>query len=141
MHRSNRRNYEGLKSHRSRLHHVLYYSPRCLQVTIPFLLLHGGADAVTDPEVSKALYDQAKSFDKTFKLYPGMWHGLLTGEPDDNVEIVWRDILAWLEQRSNQGGESKPDSASSTGATIKTGKNEERVIQDQADVKTAVATL
>ncbi|GAQ87215.1 Monoacylglycerol Lipase [Klebsormidium nitens] len=112
------------------------------EVTIPFLLLHGGADAVTDPEVSAALHDQAKSFDKTFKLYPGMWHGLLTGEPDDNAELVWHDILAWLDQRSGAAaGPTQADPAASTGATIKTGESEERAIQDHADVKAAVATL
>eukprot|EP00850_Spirogloea_muscicola_P015016 SM000112S23958 [mRNA] locus=s112:16993:19700:+ [translate_table: standard] len=68
------------------------------EITIPFLLLHGEADTVTDPEVSRALYDNARSFDKTFRIYPGMWHGLTSGEPDDNVEIVFKDILGWLDK-------------------------------------------
>jgi hypothetical protein len=67
---------------------------------MPFLVLHGEADTVTDPEVSRALYEGAASTDKTFKLYPGMWHGLTAGEPDENVELVFSDILAWLDQRS-----------------------------------------
>lgn len=46
------------------------------QVTIPFLLLHGAADTVTDPAVSQALYQQAASSDKTFKLYPDVGHPL-----------------------------------------------------------------
>lgn len=70
------------------------------QVTLPFLVLHGEADTVTDPEISKALYERASSRDKTMKLYPGMWHGLTSGEPDENVEIVFRDIIAWLEKHS-----------------------------------------
>jgi alpha-beta hydrolase superfamily lysophospholipase len=41
-----------------------------LQITFPFLLLHGEADRVTDPDISKELYKSAKSFDKEFKLYP-----------------------------------------------------------------------
>ncbi|GAA0154586.1 hypothetical protein Leryth_004889 [Lithospermum erythrorhizon] len=69
------------------------------EVTIPFLLLHGEADIVTDPEVSRALYERASSKDKTFKLYPGMWHALTAGEPDDNVEIVFSDIISWLDKR------------------------------------------
>lgn len=67
-----------------------------VQVTLPFFVLHGEADTVTDPEVSRALYEQASSVDKTIKLYPGMWHGLTSGEPDENVEIVFADIIAWL---------------------------------------------
>ncbi|KAK6260251.1 Serine aminopeptidase [Theobroma cacao] len=71
------------------------------QVTLPFFVLHGEADIVTDPEVSKALYDKASSRDKTIKLYPGMWHGLTSGEPDENIEIVFADITAWLDKRCN----------------------------------------
>eukprot|EP00897_Mesotaenium_endlicherianum_P005469 jgi/Mesen1/4950/ME000247S04236 len=70
------------------------------KVTLPFLVLHGEADVVTDPAVSKALYDQAKSADKTIKIYPGMWHSLTEGEPDDNIAIVYKDVLTWLEQRA-----------------------------------------
>ncbi|XP_057535921.1 caffeoylshikimate esterase-like isoform X2 [Amaranthus tricolor] len=71
------------------------------EVTLPFFVLHGEADIVTDPEVSRALYEQASSVDKTIKLYPGMWHALTSGEPDDNVELVFSDIVAWLDKRSN----------------------------------------
>ncbi|XP_031112844.1 caffeoylshikimate esterase isoform X1 [Ipomoea triloba] len=70
-------------------------------ITLPFFVLHGEADTVTDPEVSKALYKQASSKDKTIKLYPGMWHGLTSGEPDDNIEIVFSDIISWLDKRSS----------------------------------------
>jgi len=70
------------------------------QVTMPFFILHGEADTVTDPEVSRALYERAASTDKTIKLYPGMWHGLTAGEPDENVELVFSDIVSWLDKRS-----------------------------------------
>ena len=71
------------------------------EVRMPFFILHGEADTVTDPEVSRALYDRAASADKTIKLYPGMWHGLTAGEADDNVELVFADIVAWLDKRSH----------------------------------------
>ncbi|KAL0389641.1 UNVERIFIED_CONTAM: Caffeoylshikimate esterase [Sesamum calycinum] len=67
---------------------------------LPFFVLHGEADIVTDPEVSRALYEQASSSDKTIKLYQGMWHGLTAGEPDDNIEIVFSDIISWLDRRA-----------------------------------------
>lgn len=70
------------------------------QVTIPFFVLHGEADTVTDPEVSRALYERASSVDKTIKLYAGMWHGLTSGEPDSNIEAVFADIISWLDRRS-----------------------------------------
>lgn len=69
-------------------------------MTLPFFVLHGEADTVTDPEVSRALYEQASSKDKTIKLYPGMWHGLTSGEPDNNIDIVFADIISWLDKRS-----------------------------------------
>ncbi|KAF5931366.1 hypothetical protein HYC85_032239 [Camellia sinensis] len=72
-------------------------------VTLPFFVLHGEADTVTDPEVSKALYEQASSKDKTIKLYPGMWHALTSGESDSNIEIVFSDIIAWLDKRCVDG--------------------------------------
>ncbi|KAI3668274.1 hypothetical protein L6452_43351 [Arctium lappa] len=71
------------------------------QVTFPFFVLHGEADSVTDPQVSKALYDEASSEDKTIKLYPGMWHGLTAGETDQNIDIVFGDIISWLDKRSD----------------------------------------
>lgn len=73
------------------------------EVTMPFFVLHGEADIVTDPEVSRALYEEASSIDKTIKLYPGMWHGLTSGEPNDNIKIVFSDIVAWLDKRSDSG--------------------------------------
>ncbi|WCJ22218.1 alpha/beta-Hydrolases superfamily protein [Euphorbia peplus] len=70
------------------------------QVKLPFLVLHGDADTVTDPELSKALYEKAGSKDKTIKLYRGMWHGLTAGETEENVGIVFKDIIAWLDNHT-----------------------------------------
>ncbi|KAM1604636.1 hypothetical protein ACFX1Z_031095 [Malus domestica] len=71
------------------------------EVRLPFFVLHGEADTVTDPEVSRSLYEKASSTDKTIKLYPGMWHGLTSGEPDGNVEVVFADIITWLEKHTS----------------------------------------
>ncbi|XP_021617320.1 caffeoylshikimate esterase [Manihot esculenta] len=68
-------------------------------VSLPFLVLHGEDDKVTDKKVSQQLHRVASSKDKTIKLYPGMWHGLLYGEPLENIEIVFKDIIGWLEER------------------------------------------
>lgn len=76
-----------------------YLSQKLGEVKLPFIVLHGSADAVTDPDVSRALYEEAKSEDKTIKIYYGMMHSLLFGETDENVDIVRRDILSWLNDR------------------------------------------
>ncbi|KAI4351143.1 hypothetical protein L6164_005526 [Bauhinia variegata] len=78
---------------------------RLSEVSLPFLVLHGEEDKVTAKEVSKQLYDVASSSDKTFKLYSGMWHGLLYGETPENIEIVFSDIISWLVKRSLEGNE------------------------------------
>ncbi|CAI0451374.1 unnamed protein product [Linum tenue] len=69
-----------------------------LQVSLPLLILHGEADIVTDPSVSKALYEKAKSSDKTLKLYKDAFHSLLEGEPDETITQVFNDIISWLDQ-------------------------------------------
>ncbi|XP_072997403.1 caffeoylshikimate esterase-like [Typha latifolia] len=73
------------------------------QVSLPFLIVHGEDDKVTDPSVSKLLYESASSEDKAFKLYPGMWHALTSGEPPENINLVFRDIVAWLDDRTAAG--------------------------------------
>lgn len=70
------------------------------QVTLPFLVLQGENDVVTDPRISKTLYEEANSIDKTMKLYSGMCHAIATGETDENVALVFADIIAWLDQRA-----------------------------------------
>lgn len=77
-----------------------YLHSKLSHVSIPFLVVHGSADVVTDPGISRTLYETASSADKTIKIYDGMMHSLLFGETDDNVDIVRRDILDWLSQRS-----------------------------------------
>ncbi|KAK7356396.1 hypothetical protein VNO80_15667 [Phaseolus coccineus] len=70
------------------------------EVTLPLLVLQGEKDRVTDPEISRTLYEKASSTDKTIKLYMGMCHGVTTGESDENITLVFRDIITWLDERS-----------------------------------------
>ncbi|CAN6546491.1 unnamed protein product [Malus baccata var. baccata] len=65
-----------------------YVSERLVDVSLPFIVLHGSADVGTDPELSRALYAAAKSEDKTLKIYEGMMQSSLFGEIDENVEVV-----------------------------------------------------
>ncbi|KAK8510252.1 hypothetical protein V6N13_103846 [Hibiscus sabdariffa] len=73
------------------------------EVNIPFIVLHGEDDKVTAPQVSQELFNVATTTDKTIKLYPGMWHGLLYGEPLENIEVVFADIIRWLNERTKLG--------------------------------------
>jgi len=69
---------------------------RLSQFSLPLLVMHGGADRLTDPEGSRRLYEQAASQDKTLKLYPGLYHELLN-EPE-RLQVT-SDLVAWLEAR------------------------------------------
>ncbi|ONK68173.1 uncharacterized protein A4U43_C05F8390, partial [Asparagus officinalis] len=71
------------------------------KVSSPLLILHGAADKVTDPKVSKYLYEKASTEDKTLKLYEESYHSILEGEPDDRIESVIDDIICWLDSRSS----------------------------------------
>lgn len=66
----------------------------------PFLVLHGLADLVTDPALSESLYKESRSKDKCIKLYEGMWHSLLIGEPDPSIHQVFNDMGKWITKRA-----------------------------------------
>ncbi|XP_073003295.1 caffeoylshikimate esterase-like [Typha latifolia] len=70
------------------------------KVSSPLLVLHGAADKVTDPNVSRFLYDRASTEDKTLKLYEEGYHSILEGEPDDRISTVINDIISWLDSHS-----------------------------------------
>ncbi|KAH8483363.1 hypothetical protein H0E87_027957 [Populus deltoides] len=75
---------------------------RLEEVSLPLLILHGEADTVTDPSVSKALHEKACCSDKKLKLYKDAYHALLEGEPDEMIIQVFNDIISWLDERSRE---------------------------------------
>ncbi|MCI03325.1 caffeoylshikimate esterase-like, partial [Trifolium medium] len=60
---------------------------------------------VCDPACVEELYSRAGSKDKTLKIYDGMWHQLV-GESEENVELVFGDILEWLTKRATVDDET-----------------------------------
>ncbi|XP_058087219.1 caffeoylshikimate esterase isoform X2 [Magnolia sinica] len=75
---------------------------RLEEISLPLLILHGEADTVTDPSVSKALYEKASSSDKKFLLYKDSYHALLEGESDEMIFKVLNDIISWLDEHSTR---------------------------------------
>ncbi len=65
-------------------------------ISLPLLVLHGDADAMTAPSGSQFLYDAVGSEDKTLKLYPGLYHEIFN-EPERDQVIG--DLLSWLGER------------------------------------------
>ncbi|XP_056684323.1 caffeoylshikimate esterase isoform X1 [Spinacia oleracea] len=75
---------------------------RLQEVSLPLLILHGEADALTDPSVSKALFEKASTRDKKLNLYKNACHQLLEGEPDEVVFGIFNDIISWLDDHSSK---------------------------------------
>lgn len=75
---------------------------RLEEVSLPLLILHGEADIVTDPSVSKTFYEKASSTDKKLKLYKDAYHSLLEGEPDEMIIQVFSDIILWLDDQDRK---------------------------------------
>ncbi|CAH9124240.1 unnamed protein product [Cuscuta epithymum] len=74
------------------------------KVTAPFLTLHGTADGLTCPSGSEMLYEKASSVDKSLKLYDGLYHSLVQGEPDVDAARVLADMRAWIDERAQKYG-------------------------------------
>ncbi|PKA61549.1 hypothetical protein AXF42_Ash018837 [Apostasia shenzhenica] len=66
------------------------------RITVPFIVLHGTADTVTDPDGSKKLYNQASSADKNIMLYDDLLHDLLFEPERDEIA---ENIMKWLRAR------------------------------------------
>ena len=73
-----------------------YLKQNLRKLKVPFLVLHGTADNVTDHEASQKLYEEASSNDKTIKLFEGFLHDLLF-EPER--DYIVQDIIEWLNYR------------------------------------------
>jgi len=66
-------------------------------ITVPFLVMHGTDDILTNPEGSKLLYEKAQSADKTLKIYEGYYHELFN---EEGKEVVIKDTLDWLKKHT-----------------------------------------
>lgn len=73
-----------------------YLQQNLNKLRVPFFVLHGTADSVTDPVASQKLYEEASSTDKAIKLYDGFLHDLLF-EPERDA--ITQDIIQWLNSR------------------------------------------
>jgi alpha-beta hydrolase superfamily lysophospholipase len=66
------------------------------QLRLPVLILHGGADKLTDPQGSEWLHEVASSTDKTLKVYEGYYHEVFN---ELGREKVLEDVEGWLAER------------------------------------------
>eukprot|EP00438_Fugacium_kawagutii_P009264 Skav235214 [mRNA] locus=scaffold3995:25992:31942:+ [translate_table: standard] len=87
---------------------------RMSEMQTPFIIAHGAADKVTDPETSKRLYEESVAKDKDLKLYPDVHHAELfscmagsyedvdwTSEELAATKACLEDTAAWMSARSS----------------------------------------
>jgi alpha-beta hydrolase superfamily lysophospholipase len=67
---------------------------RAAELKVPFLLVHGGDDPLSDPEGSRRFFAAGTAPGRAIKIYPGLYHEIFN-EPEQ--EQVFRDIESWLE--------------------------------------------
>ncbi|MHA2024262.1 MAG: alpha/beta hydrolase [Candidatus Thorarchaeota archaeon] len=65
------------------------------KITLPVIVQQSGEDLILDPERNKEFFDNIASEDKTWKLYPGLYH-----EPfhEEGGEEFIADLFGWLEE-------------------------------------------
>ena len=64
----------------------------------PVLILHGGADQLTEPRGSRDLFERSSSEDKRLEIYDGCYHEVLNELPEDRARVR-ADVLGWIEER------------------------------------------
>lgn len=65
-------------------------------ISLPLLLLHGGADVMASPEGSRFLHEHVSSADKTLEIFPGLFHEIFN-EPEH--EAIFATVLEWCDKR------------------------------------------
>lgn len=65
-------------------------------LSLPVLLMHGGADQLTDPHATEEFHRDAGGGDKTLRIYDGQFHEILN---ELDPLPAHHDILSWIGQR------------------------------------------
>lgn len=69
------------------------------QITLPWLLVHGEADAIAPVQGSRVLFDALQSQDKQLVIYPGLRHEVHNERPAERAKFI--DLLSgWILERS-----------------------------------------
>lgn len=74
-----------------------YVQKKFKTIQLPFLVMHGGADKLSNPKGSQLMYDEASSEDKSIKIFDGFYHEIMR-EPDK--QLFFDTLVNWLKKRS-----------------------------------------
>lgn len=67
------------------------------ELGLPMLVLQGSADKVSDPEITRSLYEGARATDKRLEVYSGLAHDLLHEPARDQVI---EHLITWLQDHA-----------------------------------------
>jgi len=68
--------------------------PRASSITLPIIVMHGGADTLAAAAGSEQFFQGLGSADKTLRLLPGLYHEILNEPEGDSIAL---DYIQWLE--------------------------------------------
>jgi alpha-beta hydrolase superfamily lysophospholipase len=69
------------------------------QLTLPWLVVHGEADAIAPVQGSRVLFDTLRSQDKQLVIYPGLRHEVQNERPAERAKFI--DLLSsWILARA-----------------------------------------
>ncbi|MFZ3049151.1 MAG: lysophospholipase [Desulfatirhabdiaceae bacterium] len=71
-------------------------SREAFRISLPILILQGGADRLVRPAGSRMLHDAVSSVDKKIKLYEGLYHEIYN---ESEYHVVLQDVAQWIEAR------------------------------------------
>lgn len=72
---------------------MLHVTAEADKISLPFIVVQGSEDKLVDPGGAQALFDKARSKDKTIKVYEGLYHEVFN-EPER--ARVLKDVETWL---------------------------------------------
>jgi acylglycerol lipase len=75
---------------------IATFKPRASSLTLPLLILQGGADRIVPPAGAKQLSRRAGSPDKTLRLYAGLYHEIFNEQEPDRTAVL-DDLTSWLD--------------------------------------------
>lgn len=72
------------------------------QLSLPLLILHGGADPIASVSATRRFFSAAGSPDKTLEVYGDLLHEVLN---ELGKERVWEEVASWLDEHgATEGG-------------------------------------
>ncbi len=71
--------------------------PRFAELLLPLLVMYGGQDRTVDPRSAERVFAEARSADRTRRVFPDTWHHLFR-EPEKGQ--VLETIAEWIASRS-----------------------------------------